>query len=294
MSAMPSFAIGKLLGFPLRVSVSFLLLLGVVVLMAGGVHVLPLVAVAFASVILHELGHAVVARRLGVRIKEIELHFFGGAAKMIDMPRRPEDEVAIAAAGPAVSFALAVVAYALLRATGFEPLLWVALVNVGIAVFNLLPALPMDGGRILRALLSRRLGHLLATEWAVKVSRVLAIAMALVGLFTGYLHLAALAVLLWVMGSSELRLARLQAARQQGVMDPLALWQALLGGMLRRASESRDAGPERAMPPEVEYLPPGTRTGSQPHERGRDERQDPQPRSAGAQRRGMRFVVYRF
>src|ERR1051325_2230323 len=98
-----SWRLGTLLGFPVEVNTSFLLLLGLVLVAYGGVAGVLVVCLAFASVLLHELGHAVVARRLGVRISGIELSFFGGAAKMMQLPRTATHEGAIAAAGPAVS-----------------------------------------------------------------------------------------------------------------------------------------------------------------------------------------------
>ncbi|MCG5053863.1 MAG: site-2 protease family protein [Myxococcales bacterium] len=252
---MRGFSLGRIFGFPIKVSVSFLLLLGVVALWSGGLQAIPLVLVAFASVLLHELGHALVARRLGVRIKEIELHFFGGAAKMLDAPRHPRHEIAIAAAGPAVSFALAGVSYLASLPLGSGALGWVALINLGIGVFNLLPALPMDGGRILRAALSLRMGHLPATELAVKVARVFAVGLGLFGLFGLHLQLVALAVLLWVMGSAELRLARF-AARASLPFGGWGLWSS---AWPEPAFRPAPRGDEPAAP-EVEYIPPG-RTG---------------------------------
>src|SRR3954471_12739833 len=101
-----SYRLGTLLGFPIRVNASFLALLAVTLLWMGGLQGVAVVLMVMGSVLIHELGHAVVARHLGVPIGGIELHFFGGAAQMMDLPRRPADEIAVAAAGPAVSFAL--------------------------------------------------------------------------------------------------------------------------------------------------------------------------------------------
>src|SRR5438874_11614507 len=102
-----SWRLGSVLGFPVDVNLSFVLLLAFVLLAYGGIAGVFVVCLAFGSVLLHELGHAVVARQLGVRIAGIELSFFGGAAKMVDMPRTASHEIAIAAAGPAVSLMLA-------------------------------------------------------------------------------------------------------------------------------------------------------------------------------------------
>src|SRR4051812_42626123 len=101
------FRLGSLFGFPIRVHTSFLVLLGAVFLFMGGVSGVAVVSLVAASVLVHELGHALLARHLGVPVREIGLHFFGGAAQIQGLPRRPADEIAIAAAGPAVSFAVA-------------------------------------------------------------------------------------------------------------------------------------------------------------------------------------------
>ena len=203
-----SFRLGRLAGFPIDVNPSFLLLLGIVALTMGGLAGVVAVLVAFASVIVHELGHALVARHLGVRVAGIELHFFGGAAKIVDPPRTPGDEIAIAAAGPAVSFAIAGVS-TLLAQVAFAPLFGaLAWINLLLGAFNLLPAFPMDGGRILRALLQRRLGHLRATEVAVVIARGFAVAIGLYGLVTLTLYLVLLAVLLWMMSGAEMQVAR--------------------------------------------------------------------------------------
>src|SRR5947207_15286444 len=114
----PSYRLGSVFGFPVRVNLSFLLLLGVILLWSGGLAGVAVAVLAFGSVLLHELGHALMARHLGVRVASIDLHFFGGAARMGDSSRSPGDEIAIAAAGPAVSFALGGLGYAAAAVTG--------------------------------------------------------------------------------------------------------------------------------------------------------------------------------
>ncbi len=213
---MGGFTLGKIFGIPIQVRFSFLLLLGLFLLWHGLGGALLLLAL-FASVLLHELGHALVARRLRVEILGIDLNFFGGAAKLARMPESPRHEIAIAVAGPLVSFALALGAFALFKATGVRPVAQLATLNLVLGLFNLLPALPMDGGRILRALLARKLGRLRATEIAVKVARIAAVGLAVLGLVAGNLFLVALAVMLWVMAGVELRAAQLWSfARQMG------------------------------------------------------------------------------
>jgi Zn-dependent protease len=198
-----SYRLGTAFGIPIRVNVSFLLLLGLVLLWMGGLQGLFVVLLAFSSVVVHELGHALVARRLGVRISEIELHFFGGAAKMIDMPRSPGHEIAIAAAGPAVSLALAGVGYGLAGLLGVEVFALIGAVNAVLGLFNLLPAFPSDGGRILRALLARKRGLVSATQLAVKIGRVVLVALALGALYVGAYQLLVVVAALWMMGTAE-------------------------------------------------------------------------------------------
>jgi Zn-dependent protease len=243
----PSFRLGSVLGFPIRVNLSFILLLCVAPFWMGGGQGLVVALLVAASVLVHELGHALVARHLDVPIAGIELHFFGGAAQMTEMPRRPGDEIAIAAAGPAVSFALAGIGHGLFAATGVAFLALVAWVNLFLGVFNLLPAFPSDGGRILRALLARRRGLVAATELAVTVGRVVCVAMAVVGLLSGSFQLMLVAAVLWMMGGAER-----SAARMRGDRDG---W--------------RGDGGQR--PLQVEYEPPSRMTGRSwsPPPRGR-------------------------
>jgi Zn-dependent protease len=202
-----SYRIGRIFGFPIEVNLSFLLLLGFALVWMGGLAGAFVILVAFASVLLHELGHALMARSLGVPVAGIELHFFGGAAKMAQ-PRKRGDEIVIAAAGPAVSFALGGLGFVLYAVTGAWPLATFAWINTIIGTFNLIPALPMDGGRIFRALLSGRTGYQKATEIAVTVARGFAILLGVVGVVTLHLYLVALAVVLWLMSAAELQLAR--------------------------------------------------------------------------------------
>jgi len=235
----PRYRLGTLLGFPIWVNLSFILLLCVAPLWMGGAAGLLLALTVAGSVLLHELGHAVMARHLGVPIAGIELHFFGGAAQMAGMPRKPGDEIAVAAAGPAVSFALAGLGFGLGAVTALPFLVVFGWVNLVLAGFNLLPAFPSDGGRILRALLARRRGLVAATELAVKVGRVVCVALALIGLFQGAYQLILLAGVLWVMGGAE-RLATRLGGDRDG-------W---------RGDQDGDS----AGPPRVEYIPPSART----------------------------------
>src|SRR6185436_8068851 len=186
-----SWRLGRMFGFPVEINLSFLLLLAAVfIISAGGpgnvataVGAVAVVLLAFGSVLLHELGHALVARRLGVHVSGIELSFFGGAAKMTQMPRSANHELAIAAAGPAVSLMLGGAGLGLAALLHVPLFAMIGGVNLVLAAFNLIPALPMDGGRILRALLTRKMDFVRATDVAVTVSRVAAVAFVLFGLY---------------------------------------------------------------------------------------------------------------
>jgi Zn-dependent protease len=211
-----SWRLGRVFGFPVEINLSFFLLLALVFLVSGGlagngVAAVVVLCLAFGSVLLHELGHALVARRLGVHVSGIELSFFGGAAKMMQLPRSANHEIEIAAAGPAVSLMLAGVGLglgAVLHGPLLGPLFWaIGSINLVLAGFNLIPALPMDGGRILRALLTRKMGFVRATDIAVKVARVVAVGFGIVGLLGAY-QLLVLAPFLWMMGTREQMLAR--------------------------------------------------------------------------------------
>jgi Zn-dependent protease len=210
-----SWRLGKLLGFPIELNLSFLILLGIVFLAFGGTGLLGgltsvlAVCLLFGFVVLHELGHAVVARRLGVHIAGIELGFLGGAAKMVNLPRTPRHELLIAAAGPAVSLALGGAFLGLGVAVGSPLVAQLGWLNLVIAGFNLIPALPMDGGRILRALLVPRFGYVRATDLAVTVARVAAVGFVVLGLTAQLYMLLVLAPFLWLMGTRERMIARM-------------------------------------------------------------------------------------
>jgi Zn-dependent protease len=216
-----SWRLGRLFGFPVEINLSFLLLLAVVFIASGGFTTGGFMAVfiiglAFGSVLLHELGHALVARRLGVHVSGIELSFFGGAAKMMQMPRSANHEIAIAVAGPAVSLMLGGAGLGIAALLGSPFVAMIGWINLVIAGFNLIPALPMDGGRILRALLTRRMDFVRATDVAVIVARVVTVAFVVVGLAYSAYQLVILAPFLWLMSTRERQLARTMADRYVG------------------------------------------------------------------------------
>ncbi|RBI59646.1 peptidase M50 [halophilic archaeon] len=163
----------------------------------------------FVGVAIHELGHSWVALRYDLTIRSITLWLFGGVAHIEDLPTEWRKEFWIAIAGPITSLLLGALGYVLLQVTppsapvaGFV-FGWFGLTNVGLALFNLLPAFPMDGGRILRALLARSRPFVEATQRAVQVATVVAILLALVGIFTLNILLLLIAGFVFLAGRSE-------------------------------------------------------------------------------------------
>lgn len=192
---MRSFPIGRLAGIPIGVQPLWLLIVVLIAWSLGAVYypeevpgIAPAAAYAlgllstlllFASILLHELGHSVVARRHGVEIEEIDLWLLGGVARMRGYPKAAGDELRFALAGPAVTLAIALgfgVLAAALPSSAPDALRAIveyqAFVNAAILVFNMLPAFPLDGGRVARALIWRRSGDLRrATAAAASIGR---------------------------------------------------------------------------------------------------------------------------
>lgn len=166
----------------------------------------------FASVVIHELGHCLVGRRLGMEAESITLWILGGLARFRDISDRPGHEALMAIAGPLTSYALAGLCW--LASVGLPeastPLRFILVflfwMNLVLATFNLLPAFPLDGGRVLRSLLALRRGRLEATQQAVGVSRVVAVGLGLLGLASGNLLLVLVAFFILLAGSGEAQL----------------------------------------------------------------------------------------
>jgi Zn-dependent protease/CBS domain-containing protein len=197
-----SLRLGSVSGIGIDVHWSFLILIGWVLLIhlshgagiGGALEGVVFVLVIFGCVVLHELGHALTAKRFGIRTRNITLLPIGGVARLERMPREPMREFLVAIAGPAVNVAIAVGLLAfhllvmgfqaggpvLLEGGFLERVMWV---NVILVLFNLLPAFPMDGGRILRSLLALRLPYVRATRIAAMLGQGMAILFGLVGLF---------------------------------------------------------------------------------------------------------------
>ncbi|ESP88623.1 CBS domain-containing protein [Candidatus Halobonum tyrrellensis] len=170
----------------------------------------------FVSVLLHEFGHSLTAMHYGYDIDSITLWLFGGVASFEELPEDWKQELVIAIAGPAVSFALGVLAFV---ALGF-PLPpsatfvvgYLGVMNVVLGGFNLLPGFPMDGGRVLRALLARNRTHARATQLAAEVGKVFAFLLGLYGLLSGDFLTIGLAFFIYIAGAGEAQQTVLKAA----------------------------------------------------------------------------------
>jgi Zn-dependent protease len=210
-----SYKIATLFGIPIRVHISLVLFLGLMAAIGDGLAGLVLMTAVFGSVVLHELGHALVARAKGLPIADISLYPFGGMARLMAAPRTTSDEIQVAVAGPLVSIVLGLGFWGLAAASGSNAIWLLAEVNLLLGAFNLLPALPMDGGRIFRALLARKQGYYRATRLSARLARWLALGLAVAGVFlSGWLIV--MAVFLMFMSTAEEGLA--QARQYMG--DP--------------------------------------------------------------------------
>jgi Zn-dependent protease len=180
-------------------------------------YAVALILAVFGCVVLHELGHALMARRFGIPTRDITLYPIGGVARLERMSEKPWEEFCIAIAGPAVNVLIAGLlgAFFLLEGLVRPPvplpplglmfLSHLMYINLFLVAFNLLPAFPMDGGRVLRALLAGPLGYLRATQAAVNVALVVAVLMALVGIFvTHSIALVLVAAFVYLAGQQEL------------------------------------------------------------------------------------------
>jgi len=172
----------------------------------------------FLGVLLHEFGHSIVAMRYGYEIESITLWLLGGLASFTEFPEDWKHEFWIAIAGPVVSVGVGAVCYVVfaLAPVGSDAVLFVfsylALLNVVLAGFNMLPAFPMDGGRVLRALLARNQPHAQATQRAAAIGKAFAFIMGLIGLFNFQLLLIVLAFFIYMAASGEAQQTTLKAA----------------------------------------------------------------------------------
>lgn len=223
--------LGRISGIPIRIHLTLLILLAWIAgsyalsgatLGATAVGV-ALVASIFVVIVVHELGHALVARRYGVGTRDIMLLPVGGIASLERMPDKPHQELAVALVGPLINLVLAGLFYIGITLAGgttdlanvtsiggafAAQLMWI---NVALAVFNLIPAFPMDGGRALRAILTMRLGPQRATNIAASLGRVFAVAIGVFGLFYNPLLLL-IAFVVWSGATQERALSQLKHA----------------------------------------------------------------------------------
>ncbi len=222
-----SWKLGRVAGIDLFLHPTFLLILGWAAITSGFDGALFLAAI-FGCVVLHELGHALTARLFGVRTRDITLYPIGGIASLERMPRAPGAELLITLAGPLVNVAIAGLLFLALQIEhSWEPwasesyltdfatnLMWV---NVILAVFNMIPAFPMDGGRVLRASLSGPLGRYRATVIAAQLGRIIAFLLPLLTLSFGFSPmLLILAVFIYFAAGSELAQARREEYGRRG------------------------------------------------------------------------------
>ena len=207
----------------------FLLWLGTVYYQSGGAEAAwqgtIFIVLIFSCVLLHELGHVFAARRYDVRTRDVTLWPFGGIASMERMPDKPYEELIVAVAGPAVNVAIAAL---LLVWVGShldvenlmkieDPSVSLAVkvmgANIILVVFNMIPAFPMDGGRVLRALLAMRMGNVRATEMAAKIGQGFAIVFGVLGIFYNPM-LVIIAAFIFLAASGEATQAQIRAVTQ--------------------------------------------------------------------------------
>jgi Zn-dependent protease/predicted transcriptional regulator len=176
----------------------------------AAVNTMGSVCALFVCVVLHEYGHILMARKFGIRTRDILLLPIGGVARLERIPERNREEILVALAGPAVNVVIAIALYALLTLSGVDVWQWngslsrsgffIQLLagNVVMIIFNMIPAFPMDGGRVLRALLGMAIGRVSATVWATRVGRALAVGLAVWGLNSGHYILVLSALMVWI------------------------------------------------------------------------------------------------
>ncbi len=216
-----SFSLGRLLGSELRVHVTFFLLLawvGFAAYSSGGwaaaLNNIVFVLALFACVVAHEFGHALMARRYGIRTPDITLLPIGGLARLERMPEKPMQEVWVALAGPAVNVAIWAIlvllgagiqlgSLAQIDSPGTSLLSRLAYVNLLLAAFNMIPAFPMDGGRVFRALLCMKMERTKATRIAALGGQIVAVGLGFLGLTTGNPILVLIAVFVFIAANAE-------------------------------------------------------------------------------------------
>lgn len=241
------YRIGSIVGIPLKIDITFLLVLPLFAWLIG-IQLQPLVDLTnllfgtsidaerldgpwapwvigltaalglFFGVLLHELGHSIAAMYFGYEIDSITLWIFGGLAQLVDQPSEWRHELIIAISGPIVSVLVGVITYLAMLPTPVDSdamlfiLGYLALMNIALAAFNMLPAFPMDGGRVLRALLSRNRPFTQATKLAAEIGKMFALLMGLFGLFQLNIIMIGIAFFIFIAASGESRQTELRVA----------------------------------------------------------------------------------
>ncbi|MBV6452425.1 MAG: putative zinc metalloprotease Rip3 [Anaerolineales bacterium] len=218
--------LGRFFGIDVYVHATFLLLIGWVGYsywlehgtIAEVVNGILFILALFLCVVLHEYGHALTARKYGVKTRDITLYPIGGVARLERMPDKPIEELWVAVMGPAVNVIIAGILFTVLFLTGGLAslrdltvasgsfLLRLMAVNIYLVLFNLIPAFPMDGGRVLRALLAMRMDYVRATQIAANIGQGVAFLFGFIGLF-GNATLLFIAFFVWIGASQEASMA---------------------------------------------------------------------------------------
>lgn len=241
-----SIPIGSILGVRIRVHLLFLLLIALLVftewapLRFDTTGRILFLGILWGSVLLHEMGHSLMARRLHVQVLDITFWPLGGMARFIDFPSDPKVELPIALAGPLVNFAIALALTPFIGEEGWGRIAWT--INLALGLFNLVPAFPMDGGRVLRALLAFKLSFLQATEIAVRLGRWIAVLLVAAAFYLPpALMFLVIAAFIWLSGTQELWSVRLRHAVRPKTEHPGRTQKELEGfkGSLREFFDER-------------------------------------------------------
>jgi Zn-dependent protease/CBS domain-containing protein len=242
-----SLSLGRIAGIRVQIHVTFLVLLAWIAIsewsrrqsVTAAVMGVLFILALFACVVLHEFGHALTAKRYGIVTRDITLLPIGGVARLERMPDKPSEELLVAIAGPLVNVVIATVLWAVLSVVGTLPdieavaaadagitaqtfLPRLLAVNVLLVAFNLLPAFPMDGGRVLRALLAMRMDYAVATARAAQVGKLFATLFVVLGFFTNP-FLIFIGLFVWLGATQES-----MAAQMKGALDGIPVSQAML------------------------------------------------------------------
>jgi Zn-dependent protease/CBS domain-containing protein len=224
-----SINVGSVAGTAVRIHLTFLLFLGWIFAASyasegpeAAQSSLAFIVLIFLCVLLHEFGHIFTARAFGIQTPDVTLLPIGGVARLERIPEKPSEEFLIALAGPLVNVVIAWLLMALaganlssaalatVESTRISLVDRLAAANLFLAVFNMIPAFPMDGGRVLRALLAYRLGYVRATEIAAVIGQVFAFVLGFIGLFSNPM-LIFIAIFVYLAAASEAHLVAMRA-----------------------------------------------------------------------------------